>query len=815
MTGVFKFWSNLRLSRKLPLMIALPTIFLTVASGVFYAWQAGEALKNNRETAYLTLLEERGQALNNWLTDLESQAYTMSVSQVVISAIRDFGNSWYSLGDNPGQVLREAWITGNPHPPEQRADLLDAGDKTAYSIRHKKYQAGFRTFQQEQGFKDLYLMDPKGSLFYSVQKGDDFATNVIDGPLKDTGLGMAYQAAIELNAGELHITPLESYGPAGGEPAMFISAPVFKGDALMGVLALRVDITRMTSILSQSRLLGETGLVYAVRDGGVALNASPHEGGHAALDTLPASPQITAALAGETTPLSGVPGLSGNPVEAISSHLTHADKTWGIVLEIDSSEALAAEGALMQSGGIQAAIVSLMVAFLAWIAARSIAGRVSEMADSVERISNHDFDTQIPGLEAGDELGTIAQKLEGFKDDLQSARAAEEFRHEQQHEQEKVVAELSVGLRQMAKGDFTCSIDTPFPEGHDQLRADFNRTLETLNATLDDVVGTAGSIRSGASEISQASDDLSRRTEGQAATLEETAAALDEMTASVKSAAEGARGVEHIMQEAKSEAENSELVVQNAVSAMSEIETSSTHISQIIGVIDDIAFQTNLLALNAGVEAARAGDAGRGFAVVASEVRALAQRSSDAAKEIKTLISDSSNQVERGVELVGKAGEALNGIVERIGHISGLVSEIAEGSADQSTGIGEINLGVTQLDQVTQQNAAMVEEATAASQMLDSDAAKLAELVSRFTISGRPTGGVQPFRPADTDGRAISVAFDSGTELGREVSGAASPSAHGDDWDLGPGLDPQPIAVNETPNSAPSRGPDSDVWQDF
>ncbi|MVO18740.1 methyl-accepting chemotaxis protein, partial [Parasedimentitalea huanghaiensis] len=237
-------------------------------------------------------------------------------------------------------------------------------------------------------------------------------------------------------------------------------------------------------------------------------------------------------------------------------------------------------------------------------------------------------------------------------------------------------------------------------------------------------------------EISQASDDLSQRTESQAATLEQTAAALEEMTTSVKSASEGARSVEGIVNEAKSEAEASGTVVQNAVSAMTEIEDSARHISQIISVIDDIAFQTNLLALNAGVEAARAGEAGRGFAVVASEVRALAQRSSDAAMEIKTLIGDSSKQVEQGVDLVGKAGTALNSIVERVSHISQLVSEMAVGTSEQSTGLGEINLGVTQLDQVTQQNAAMVEEATAASHLLNTDANKLAKLVSHFNIDG-------------------------------------------------------------------------------
>jgi methyl-accepting chemotaxis protein len=256
----------------------------------------------------------------------------------------------------------------------------------------------------------------------------------------------------------------------------------------------------------------------------------------------------------------------------------------------------------------------------------------------------------------------------------------------------------------------------------------------------------------------------------------------------VKSAAEGARSVENIMEEAKQEAENSGVVVQSAVSAMTEIEQSSTHIAQIISVIDDIAFQTNLLALNAGVEAARAGEAGRGFAVVASEVRALAQRSSDAAMEIKTLISDSSRQVERGVDLVGKAGDALTNIVERVNHISKLVTDIAEGAVEQSTGLGEINTGVVQLDQVTQQNAAMVEEATAAGHMLNSDATKLAELVANFKVSG--SSGI--------------------TQTSAPKPAASTPTAHGDDdWDFSDFNEAAPAATGTDGNAA------LDKWQDF
>ncbi|MDE1906832.1 MAG: methyl-accepting chemotaxis protein, partial [Rhodospirillales bacterium] len=240
--------------------------------------------------------------------------------------------------------------------------------------------------------------------------------------------------------------------------------------------------------------------------------------------------------------------------------------------------------------------------------------------------------------------------------------------------------------------------------------------------------------RSGTGEIAAAADDLSRRTEQQAASLEETAAALDEITATVRRTAEGASHAHEVVTSAQTDAERSGVVVRDAVAAMSGIETSSQQISNIIGVIDEIAFQTNLLALNAGVEAARAGDAGRGFAVVASEVRALAQRSADAAKEIKSLISASTRQVISGVDLVGQTGTALARIVSQIGEISGVVRQIAASAQEQATGLHEVNAAVNQMDQVTQQNAAMVEQSTAACHSLAQETEKLATLTARFQI---------------------------------------------------------------------------------
>ncbi len=305
-------------------------------------------------------------------------------------------------------------------------------------------------------------------------------------------------------------------------------------------------------------------------------------------------------------------------------------------------------------------------------------------------------------------------------------------------------------MEKLSGGDLLFRLDTAFGEEYEKLRSDFNSAMDKLQQTMRAIASNTQGVRSGAGEITSASDDLSRRTEQQAASLEETAAALDEITATVRKTAENASEARTTVSTAKADAERSGAVVRETVTAMSGIETSSKQIGNIIGVIDEIAFQTNLLALNAGVEAARAGEAGRGFAVVATEVRALAQRSADAAKEIKALISASSREVESGVRLVGETGKALDRIVEQVSRLNGLISDIAGSAQEQSTGLSEVNTALNQMDQVTQQNAAMVEEATAASHSLATEAEALSRLVGEFRIDG--AGGSHqappPKRPA-------------------------------------------------------------------
>lgn len=342
-----------------------------------------------------------------------------------------------------------------------------------------------------------------------------------------------------------------------------------------------------------------------------------------------------------------------------------------------------------------------------------------------------DFGLKIEDRMRPDEFGEIASDIDKLSERVVMALEEQRILRD---EGEQVIERLREGLQRLAAGDLGDRIDEEMSGDYDALRLNYNETVDKLNELMSQVVSSSNRIQEQSGEIQSASEDLSHRTESQAATLEETAAALEMMTSSVSSAAQNAKEVAASVEDTRHEVQNCGKVVEEAVVAMTEIEASSSQISQIIGVIDGIAFQTNLLALNAGVEAARAGDVGRGFAVVASEVRALAQRTSDAANEIKALIEDSSRHVEGGVEKVNQAGDALSTVVGKVTQISELISNISSEATEQAQGLSEVNVGVSQLDQATQQNVSMVESSSAAIRVLNNETVGLNDLVGQFSL---------------------------------------------------------------------------------
>jgi len=605
--------------------------------------------------------------------------------------------------------------------------------------------------------------------------GETWLKDALAGKAAKGGAGVA---PVSMEQPAKHAALARVYGDDGW--AMAFSAPVKNSDGqLIGVWVNFMNLDVIDNVLAEVFMgttfltnsdIGDSKLHFDVLgiDGSLLASfraSSPTEGKSLGREVIGVQPDDNLRKLLETD-TKGVSDARAVGDEVMAEKTARGNERfdgtmWQVIARADKNEVFATSNTITWT--IMIALGAFAVAALViglWFGG-TLTKPILALSARMRGLSQGDKSAPVPHAEQQDDIGEMARAVEGFREaaiakDAAEAEAArhreeadaerrrnDEIRHAAEHEQQMVVDNLAAALDHLASGDLTSRIDAAFVGKYEKLKVDFNEAVARLQDAMKLISSNTSGIRTGTDEISMASDDLSKRTEQQAASLEETAAALDEITATVRKTASGARQASEVVTAARTDAETTGQVVQAATAAMSEIEKSSQQIGQIIGVIDEIAFQTNLLALNAGVEAARAGDAGKGFAVVASEVRALAQRSAEAAKEIKALISASSTQVGRGVDLVGKTGQALQGIVDKVAEIDSLVSEIAASAHEQATGLNEVNTAVNQMDQVTQQNAAMVEQSTAATHSLAQETEELARLVSKFRIGDQAPVAVQ------------------------------------------------------------------------
>ncbi len=787
------FWRDISLRIKLPLAFltfaVAPVILIMVSSAVL----SKSAQLAVADAAFSASVEDRFERLNQWMQNVEAALLTMASGKQTIDAIYTLSSTFNDLDEDARTILQNAYITNNSNPAGKR-DALERGEgKEIYHAEHAKFHKTFRTLVQQSNFYDVFLINRDGNVVYTVFKENDFGENLISGPLAASNLGKVYRQAMAGTAGDIFLSSYEAYAPSAGDHALFMATPIANEmGKTVGVLAIQVPETGVSSVVSGGNVVGSSTEIYVVTEGNKVLTSSRFEGSFAAGSTMQDLPHIADAMAGKMGGAHNVLLQSGNLGSVYTKRIDQSGPQWVLVAERDNSDILADYYSLIWMQALVALGGLTVVAALGVWVSRAFVVPISAIDTSVREVSSGNYDKDVPFTHQNDEIGTIAKSIDAMRGSLANARSLEEDKARVQAEQNDVVSRLTSSLQAMSQGDLTHTIQEVFGPDYEVLRGYFNDTVEKVRDSISQISDAVEGIRAQSGEMTRASEELAHRTEVQAATLEQTAAAMDEMTASVKSAADGVREVEAIVTIARKDADDCGVVVTEAVSAMSAIEKSSEQISQIIGVIDDIAFQTNLLALNAGVEAARAGDAGRGFAVVASEVGALAQRASTAAKEIKTLIGTSSEHVDRGVDRVKHAGTALQQIAQRVTQISALTTNIATGATEQAIGLNEINIGVTQLDQATQKNAAMAEEASAASHLMVGGAEELTKLVARFNTGQAKLAPLMASAPA-----------------------VESPDAQGSSYAAAKGSKTEDALIDLQPPRAAAGGNARGVWQDF
>ncbi|MFN3830901.1 MAG: methyl-accepting chemotaxis protein [Allorhizobium sp.] len=738
--------------------VFLVLTFITIALlNVFAYRSSSQVFGEQTEKAMTSTLTFRGDLLTEKLQALEDQAASIAKIETLQQSLTGLKSGWNTIAKSSGDAkaeLQRIFVTENSFPVDEREKLIKPeGPSGFYYSTHETTQGQVAAYLEGTSFRDMLIADQNGNVVYSFKKGPAFGENLKEGSFASTGLARVYQKSADEAAKAVDDVVGVSFsglsvGADANAPDIYFAVPMVKLGGFKGSLIFQVKAEVFVNLLSKGIIAGSSqrAAILSGDGSGIALDASGKL----------ADVRAEFSVSGD-----GIAVQSGERPEGAAlvygRQIRFADQSFVVTESLTTQE--------LDAGSLQIATILLVTGLIAlavlaaatWVFTRRLFAPLERLVAFTGAVADGEIDRPVENQERRDEIGSMARALERFRQALieqqrqsaerreERARAEEERRQrmeERDHEArslQEVVETLDKGLDRLAAGDLAFRIETRFPADLEGLRSNFNKAIETLSATLGGIGENSVAVREGAEEMRTGADQLAERTERQAAAITQAANAIQEITSAVKTQISRAEEAERIARAAKDDTAMSGLIMRDTIAAMEAIQGSSQEINKIVSVIDEIAFQTNLLALNAGVEAARAGESGKGFAVVAQEVRELAQRSSNAAKEIANLLSKSRGEVDHGVKLVEKAGNALDGIGSHVLSINSHIGEIMESTREEAETLIDINTSVNQLDAMTQQNAAMVEETTAAIHRLAGEAAEMDQRLGMFNLGAART----------------------------------------------------------------------------
>jgi methyl-accepting chemotaxis protein len=791
------FVSKLKIAQKLPAVVVGVALLSLACVGIGAYVVSSQTVVALTGAKLQSIAVERAQELQRAFETVRNDLVVTAASQTTATALRDFGTGWSQLdAGTQTATLQKAYITDNPNPAGKR-QLYDNSDLAAgYAFTHNNYNPGFRRQMEIGGYGDIFLFDLSGNLIYSVAKNADFAENFASGgSMAATALGQTFQAAAKLTkAGDIVFKDVAPYAPNGNLPSGFIATIILDSDGNpAGVLAFEMPQGVVDALLGSDNGLGQTGEAFFVGEDHLLRNKLRFSTDSDVLKTSFDDPTLDAVLSGKLPIASGETQFGGKTMLDVVVPVSFDQTKWALVAGIDKDEALAPVVQMRDlMFGIAAAV--LILAVLGGIVlSRSIARPISRLTAGMKALAAGDLNVEIGSGKRQDEVGEMAAAVEVFR---ANARRVAEMSEDERASVERRQAERAQMMQALQRafgevvdaavnGDFSHRVTAEFPDAElnslarsvnnlvetverglnetgdvlsalahtdlthrmtgdyegafGRLRDDTNGVCETLADVVHSLKRTSRTLKTATSEMLSGANDLSERTTRQAATIEETSAAMETLANTVHENARRAETASTKARAVSQTATDGGAVMDRATDAMARITQSSGKISNIIGLIDDIAFQTNLLALNASVEAARAGEAGKGFAVVAVEVRRLAQSAAQASAEVKGLIEQSGAEVSGGSKLVAEAASKLVDMLEAARESSALIESIAGANREQAASIEEVTAAVRQLDEMTQHNAALVEQTNAAIEQTEAEAAKLDEVVGIFRVAGEAT----------------------------------------------------------------------------